>query len=68
MEGAATNTMLESITSTLGTVISWFGTVMEAIIGTDGALNDAWPLLAVGIAISLVLLGIKVVRKFAWGA
>lgn len=67
MEGA-TNTMLESITSTLGTVISWFGTVMEAIIGTDGALNDAWPLLAVGIAISLVLLGIKVVRKFAWGA
>lgn len=67
MEGA-TNTMLESITSTLGTVISWFGTVMEAIIGTDGALNDAWPLLTVGIAISLVLLGIKVVRKFAWGA
>lgn len=67
MEGA-TNTMLESITSTLGTVISWFGTVMEAIIGTNGALNDAWPLLAVGIAISLVLLGIKVVRKFAWGA
>ena len=67
MEGA-TNTMLESITSTLGTVISWFGTVMQAIIGADGALNDAWPLLAVGIAISLVLLGIKVVRKFAWGA
>lgn len=67
MEGA-TNTMLESITSTLGTVISWFGTVMEAIIGSNGALNDAWPLLAVGIAISLVLLGIKVVRKFAWGA
>lgn len=67
MEGA-TNTMLESITSTLSTVISWFGTVMEAIIGSDGALNDAWPLLAVGIAISLVLLGIKVVRKFAWGA
>lgn len=68
MEGAATNTMLESITSTLGTVISWFGTVMDAIIGSDGALHDAWPLLAVGIAISLVLLGIKVVRKFAWGA
>ena len=67
MEGA-TNSMLESITSTLGTVISWFGTVMEAIIGSNGALNDAWPLLAVGIAISLVLLGIKVVRKFAWGA
>lgn len=67
MEGA-TNTMLESITSTLGTVISWFGTVMEAIIGSNGALNDAWPLLAVGIAISLVLLGIRVVRKFAWGA
>lgn len=67
MEGAV-NPMLASITSTLTTVISWFGSVMDAIIGTDGALNDAWPLLAVGIAISLVLLGIKVVRKFAWGA
>lgn len=67
MEGAA-NPMLASITDALSTVISWFGTVMDAIIGTDGALNDAWPLLAVGIAISLVLLGIKVVRKFAWGA
>lgn len=67
MEGA-TNTLLTSITDTLSTVITWFGTVMDAIVGTDGALHDAWPLLAVGIAISLVLLGIKVVRKFAWGA
>ena len=67
MEGA-TNPMMSSITDALSTVITWFGTVMDAIIGTDGALHDAWPLLAVGIAISLVLLGIKVVRKFAWGA
>lgn len=60
--------MLEGVTSALTTVISWIGTVLTAITGTDGALADLWPLLAVGIAISIVMLVVKVVKRFAWGA
>lgn len=67
MEGAATN-MLASVTSALTEVISWLGTVFTAITGTDGALKDLWPLLAVGIAISVIMLTVKVVKRFAWGA
>lgn len=68
MEGAATTSMLESVTSALSTVISWLGTVLTAVTGSDGALKDLWPLLAVGIAISVVMLTVKVVKRFAWGA
>ena len=67
MEGAATN-MLESVTSALTTVISWLGSVLTAITSSDGALKDLWPLLAVGIAISVIMLTVRVVKHFAWGA
>ena len=67
MEGAATN-MLSSVTDALSTVITWLGTVLTAITGTDGALKDLWPLLAVGIAISVIMLTVTVVKRFAWGA
>lgn len=67
MEGAV-NGMLTHVTSGIGTVIGWIGTVLEAIVGSSGELAELGPLFAIGISISAILLGIKVVRSVIWGA
>lgn len=60
--------MLEAVTTALGTVIDWVGTVVDALISTDGALASLLPLLAVGVAISALMLGVKAIKSFIWGA
>lgn len=60
--------MLEAVTSGLTTVIGWIGTVIDAIITTDGQLAELLPLFAIGIAISVVFLGVKAIRSIVWGA
>lgn len=60
--------MLEAVTSALGTVISWVGTVVTALVGESGALAELLPLLAIGVAISALMFGIKAIRSFIWGA
>lgn len=60
--------MLESVTSGLTTVISWVGAVVDALVNTDGALSALLPLLAIGVAVSALMLGIKAIRSFIWGA
>lgn len=60
--------MLEAVTSGITTVISWIGAVLDALLNTDGALAPLLPLLAVGVAISAILLAIKVIRGIIWGA
>lgn len=64
-EGGAV--MVPAVTTALGSVIEWIGTVLKAITGS-GAMKDLWPLLAVGIAVSIVMLVVKVIKRFAWGA
>ena len=60
--------MLEAVTSGINTVIGWIGTVVGSLVTTDGELASLLPLFAIGIAISAILLGIKVVRGIIWGA
>lgn len=60
--------MLEAVTSGITTVIGWVGTVVDALVTTEGDLAALMPLFAVGIAISGIMLGIKVVRGIIWGA
>lgn len=60
--------MLEAVTSGLTTVISWVGAVVDALVSTDGALSALLPLLAIGVAVSALMLGIKAIRSFIWGA
>lgn len=60
--------MMEAVTAALGTVIEWVGTVVDSLITTDGALTSLLPLLAVGVAISALMLGIKAIKSFIWGA
>lgn len=67
MEGAV-NVMMAAVTSAMSTVLDWVGTVIDALLTTDGALAELLPLFAVGIAISAVMLGIRVIRGFIWGA
>ena len=59
--------MLEAVTTALGTVIDWVGTVVTSLTGEAGELNALLPLLAIGVAISALMLGIKAIKSFAWG-
>lgn len=59
--------MMEAVTTALTTVIDWVGTVVSALTSTDGKLSALLPLLAIGISISALMLGIKAIKSFAWG-
>lgn len=60
--------MLDAVTSGLTTVISWVGTVVNALTAEGGDLAALLPLLAIGVAVSALMLGIKAIRSFIWGA
>lgn len=60
--------MVEAVTTALTSVIGWVGAVVSALTGASGALKDLLPLLAIGIAVSALMLGVKAIRSFAWGA
>lgn len=60
--------MLEAVSTGLTTVIGWIGTVVDALTSTDGELAALLPLLAIGIAVTALMLGIKAIRSFIWGA
>lgn len=60
--------MLEAVTSGITTVIGWVGTVIDSLLTTEGDLAALLPLFGIGIAISAILLGVKVIKSFIWGA
>ena len=60
--------MLTEIGTGLSSVITWVGSVVTALTSSTGALYGLLPLFAIGIAVSVLLLGIKVIRKIIWGA
>lgn len=59
--------MVAAVTEALTTVIGWVGTVITALTGESGELAGLLPLFAIGVAISALLLGVKVIRSFTWG-
>lgn len=60
--------MLAAVTSAITTVIDWVADVVNALVGEGGALAELLPLFAIGVAISAVLLGVKIIRSLIWGA
>lgn len=68
MEEVVVIPMLEAVTSAITTVLSWCGTVIQSLLDTSGALAPLLPLFAVGVAISAIMLGVKMIRSFIWGA
>lgn len=64
-------TIVTAVGDALTSVIGWIGEVITSLVtggNTPGALNPLLPMFAVGISISLVLLGIKCVKSVVWGA
>lgn len=66
--------MLQVVTDAISTVLTWIGTVINALVGeaavgtVNGVLAPLLPLFAIGIAISAVLLGVKLIKSVVWGA
>lgn len=68
METTVTGGMITAIGEALTSVLGWFGDVITALVTSEGALYPLLGVFAIGIAISLVMIVVKVVRHFAWGA
>lgn len=60
--------MITAVTSALSQLLVWLGTIISALLDEGGALNPLLPLFAITIAISLVLLGSKIIRSWIWGS
>lgn len=60
--------MISAVTSALSTMITMIGSVITAIVGAEGAMASLLPVFAIGIAASVVLFGVHVIRKVCWGA
>lgn len=60
--------MLNAVTTGIETVIGWVGTVVTSLLGESGELKELLPLFAIGVSISAILLGVKIVKSFIWGA
>lgn len=60
--------LMSAVSSGVSTVIGWVARVISALVKDSGTWNALLPLFAIGIAISAILLGIKIVRSVVWGA
>lgn len=60
--------MVTAIGTAIDDVLGWIGTVITSLTSSTGALYPLLPLFAIGIAISAVLLGIKMIKSVVWGA
>ena len=60
--------MITAVGTAIGDVLGWVQTVITALTSDTGELHALLPLFAIGVAISAIMLGIKIVRGFIWGA
>ena len=65
-EGGATVTLLATLGSVFTQIITWVGSVIDAI-NTGGAWADLLELFLIGIAISIAMVAVKIIRKVVWG-
>lgn len=60
--------MVTALGTAFTNIINYVGQFITSLVGENGALADLLPLFAIGIAISLVMVCVKIVRKVVWGA
>lgn len=60
--------MWDAISTAFGNFIECVGQLVTALTGQNGALAPLLPLFAIGIAISIFMVGFKAIRKVTWGA
>lgn len=59
---------MSAVGTAITSVLGWVGDVVSSMLDASGDLNALLPLFAVGIAISAILLGVRIIRSFIWGA
>lgn len=57
---------MQAVTTALTDVLGLIGQVIDSLL--TGDLAALLPLFAVGIVVSVIMLGVRVVRSFTWGA
>lgn len=60
--------MMTALSTAFTAVVGFVGQVVTALVGESGTLTDLLPLFVIGIAISLVMVVVKIIRKVTWGA
>lgn len=60
--------MIEAIGAAFTGVIGWVGEFITALVGAEGALHDMLPVFAIGVGVSVLMLGIKAAKSMTWGA
>lgn len=48
-------------------IITWVGEFLTALTSSSGALFPLLVLVGISVSVSLLMLGIKIVRSFSWG-
>ena len=60
--------MLDAIQGGLATIWNAVGQFVNQLTASDGSLAPILPVFALGIGVSLCLLGVRIVRGLIWGA
>lgn len=65
--------MINAVTTALSSMIGWIGTFISNLVnapvdGVGGSLYALLPLFAIGIAASLCMFAMKMIRKVTWGS
>lgn len=60
--------MIQAISSAFTGVIGWVGEFVTALVGAEGSLSELLPVFAIGVGVSVLMLGIKAVKSMTWGA
>lgn len=56
-----------ALTTTMSTTLGWVGSILDALLKTDGELSALWPLAMVGISFGVIRMGIGYIKSFTWG-
>lgn len=59
--------LMTQVTSQFPTVLGWFGDAVSAMATTEGELSALLPFLALGLIVTILFAGVKMVRSFLWG-
>ena len=59
---------MTALTAAFTAIVGFVGELVTALVSTTGTLKDLLPLFVIGIAISLVMVVVKIIRKVTWGA
>lgn len=65
-EGGATVTLLTTLGTVFTQIVTWVGNVISAL-KTGGSWADLTELFLIGIAISIAMVAVKIIRKVVWG-